>query len=41
MTLIARCGHHAPCTTQAGAIGKAAADTYKQLEKETTIAPVK
>jgi len=27
--------------TQAGAIGKAAADTYKQLEKETTIAPVK
>ena len=28
-------------TSQAGAIGKAAADKYHELEKETTIAPVK
>ena len=31
----------ATCASQAGAIGKAAADKYHGLEKETTIAPVK
>ena len=31
----------ATCASQAGAIGKAAADKYHELEKETTIAPVK
>ena len=30
-----------PCASQAGAIGKKAAARYQELEKETTIAPVK